>query len=213
MTYNGSVIWSDSSIDQIADSLAESDFCVIEDFLPAEDVKRLKAVMNHHREQEAFQKAGIGQLQNFQVDRDIRGDRIKWIDKEEALSPTKMFLEKIESFMRELNRCLFLSLKDYETHFAIYPKGTFYEAHIDQFQSSGARKISFAFYLNENWKAGDGGELRIHNDSGHLDIEPLAGRIAIFRSDTVLHEVMSTEVDRYSITGWMLDRPVGVTFV
>ena len=58
--------------------------------------------------------------------------------------------------MAELNRALFLSLKDYETHFAIYPPGTFYEKHVDQFQSSGARKISFAFYLNENWTQSDG---------------------------------------------------------
>ena len=98
--------WSESNIDQIADALADKGFCVIDHFLPAEDVDRLKAVMNHHRSMEAFQKAGIGQLQNFQIDRDIRGDHIKWIDKEQALAPTKRFLKKIENLMAGLNRVL-----------------------------------------------------------------------------------------------------------
>ena len=70
------MIWSDSSIDQIADSLAEKEFCIIDQFLSADAVARLKEVMDHHREQEAFHKAGISQLHNFQIDRDIRGDRI-----------------------------------------------------------------------------------------------------------------------------------------
>lgn len=213
MTYKGSVIWSDSSIDQIADSLAEKEFCIIDQFLSADAVVRLKEVMDHHREQEAFHKAGIGQLHNFQIDRDIRGDRIKWISKEEAMAPTLYFLQRIEGLMADLNRALFLSLKDYETHFAIYPPGTFYEKHVDQFQSSGARKISFAFYLNENWSETDGGELRLFEGDEYLDIEPIAGRLAVFRSDTVEHEVMSTNVNRYSITGWMLDRPIDLPYV
>lgn len=209
-----STIWRGTrDPDEVADALAEREFCVIDDFLTPHEVEALRKAFAHHREQENFHRAGIGNAHLFHVDRDIRGDYIKWIDPADAFPAALDFLQNIEGLMQELNRLLFLSLKDFECHYAIYPPGTFYEKHLDQFKSTNNRKISFACYLNPDWEPGDGGELRLFLDNREIDVEPRAGRLALFRSDTVPHEVLTTRTDRYSITGWMRDRPIDLPYL
>lgn len=203
---------TESQLEKIADSLAEQEFCVIDDFASPELIDELLEAIAFHQEEENFHKAGIGNAHLFTVDKEIRGDYVKWIYEEDARPATLVYLRGVENLMASLNRLLFLSLKDLECHYAIYPPGTFYEKHLDQFKSTNNRKISFAFYLNKNWQPGDGGELRLYREEGHVDVQPVAGRLAIFRSDTVEHEVLVTTKDRYSITGWMRDRPVDIPF-
>lgn len=63
-------------------------------------------------------------------------------------------------------------------------------------------------YLNEDWKQGDGGELKIYQDDGNeILTEPIAMRLLMFKSDTVEHEEMLTNVPRKSLTGWLLHKP------
>lgn len=197
----------------IANNLAEKEYCLLERFLALEDVRALQQVFNDHRLRDNFKKAGVGTADRFKVLKEVRGDWIKWIDPETAAPATLGFIKIMQGIMEELNQLLFLSMKDFECHFALYPPGTFYEKHLDQFRGSNQRKLSFAFYLNENWEPGHGGELRLHLPEGPIDIAPIAGNLAIFRSDTVVHEVLTTTVNRYSITGWMRDRPVDFPIV
>lgn len=199
---------SDLTYEHIADALASDEYIAIPNFLPAATVKDLRDEFESMRAREAFRKAGIGKAEHFMVEKEVRGDWIKWIDGDTASATTQIFLKQIDDLMQALNRLLFLSMKDFECHFAIYPPGTFYEKHLDQFQSTNQRKLSFAFYLNENWQMGDGGEIRIHRGEQFLDIPPRSGTLVLFRSDTVEHEVLITQKDRYSITGWMRDRPL-----
>ncbi|MDZ7848107.1 MAG: 2OG-Fe(II) oxygenase [Owenweeksia sp.] len=198
--------------EEMADHLADEEFVILDEYLSPAEVEELVHAFAKHRQEDNFHRAGIGNAHHFQVDKQIRGDYIKWINPEEALPVAKEFLDRIEELMQSLSRYLFLSLRDFECHYAIYPPGTFYEKHLDQFKSTNNRKISFACYLNRRWKRGDGGELRLYLGDETLDVEPLAGRLALFRSDTVPHEVLSTNKDRYSITGWMCDRPVDLPF-
>lgn len=204
---------SDSIINQdydiIADQLAEQDYCLVENFLSVKQVGNLRDAFAKHRKEDHFKKAGIGNMHLYQVAKEVRGDYIKWIEPENAHPAAAEFLELTAELMQNLNRLLYLSLKDFECHYAIYPPGTYYERHLDQFKLANNRKISLACYLNPDWKAGDGGELRIYDKNGDsIDIAPKAGHLAIFRSDTVEHEVLTTHTDRYSITGWMRDRPL-----
>lgn len=205
--------WQGVSLENIADALAANHYVVLDDFLSKVEVEALLGAIQVHQEEENFRKAGIGNAHLFQVKKEVRGDFIKWIEPSDALPASLDFLARVEDLRIQFNRLLFLSLRDFEAHYAIYPKGTFYEAHLDQFQTSLARKISIACYLNTNWKEGDGGELAIHQEDSIQKFAPLAGRLALFRSDTVLHEVLRTEVPRYSITGWLLDQPVGLPFL
>jgi len=66
-------------------------------------------------------------------------------------------------------------------------------------------------YLNPDWQEGDGGALRMHFDDGsQLDIPPLAGSLVVFLSDRFPHEVLVTQTDRLSLTGWFRRRPADV---
>lgn len=189
------------------DTLAENDFVVVDDFLP--DVL-LKEVLHFFTEQETeFRPAKIGQAHLEQRIPEIRSDMTYWLDKQRD-QKLQVFFELIEELMEKLKRELFLSLQGYEFHFALYPPGGFYKPHLDQFDARSNRMISFIIYLNPNWQTGDGGELRIHKEERKIDIEPIMNRAVLFRSDTVLHEVLSATKPRRSLTGWLLKRPSGV---
>jgi SM-20-related protein len=61
-------------------------------------------------------------------------------------------------------------------------------------------------YLNENWKAEEGGQLRIYEETNQIDVLPEAGRLVCFRSDKLEHEVLPASRARLSLTGWILDQ-------
>ena len=78
------------------------------------------------------------------------------------------------------------------------------------------RKLTIILYLNENWDTNNGGDLRIFLDTdmadmtgarskSYIDIAPLGGRIVIFDSASILHEVRPTlqeDCKRYALTLW-----------
>ncbi len=98
-----------------------------------------------------------------------------------------------------------------EFHYAIYPKGTFYKKHIDTFQNDDRRKLSVVCYLNHaGWLPKNGGELVLyltqHGKAFKKVIYPLPGRIVIFESQIIEHEVKPVKKERLSITGWLKTR-------
>jgi SM-20-related protein len=117
-------------------------------------------------------------------------------------------LNRVEELIRFLNQALFLSLKDLEVHMTVYPVGSFYKRHLDQFKQDDHRKLSVICYLNNNWKVEHGGQLRMYLADKSLDAFPTAGKLVIFRSDQIEHEVLPATRPRMSITGWILDRLV-----
>lgn len=57
-----------------------------------------------------------------------------------------------------------------------------------------------------SWQPRSGGELRVHDappGSGARDIAPLPGRLVVFFSQEVRHEVKVSEGERYAITQWI----------
>ena len=118
------------------------------------------------------------------------------------------YLNEMETLRQAMNGLLYLGLRDYECHFSHYPEGAAYQRHRDRFRSDNARTLSTVYYLNEGWTPADGGVLRMHlqNTDGSvraLDIQPDGGRLVLFLSAEIEHEVCVTRRDRYSITGWM----------
>jgi SM-20-related protein len=89
---------------------------------------------------------------------------------------------------------------------ALYPPGSFYRKHLDQFRGATHRKVSAILYLNPDWSPADGGELRLYlapsGEGDHLDIAPLGGTLVTFLSDRFHHEVLPTRRERRSLTGW-----------
>lgn len=184
----------------------------VDSFLPPELYTQLSQRMKELLLHDELEQAGIGTQQDFIIKEGIRGDSISWL---EATHPTEAaYLEKMEEMMALLNRGFMLSLSGMEFHFAVYPKGSFYKKHLDQFKERNNRMISFILYLNANWIPEDAGELRVYlKNNEMMDIAPLGNRAVIFRSDLLEHEVLPTNALRKSITGWFLYRPEGLSFL
>ena len=58
-------------------------------------------------------------------------------------------------------------------------------------------------YLNDGWKAADGGELLIELDGKDVTIAPTNRNTVFFKSNELEHEVLTTHANRLSITGWL----------
>ncbi|MBS1506875.1 MAG: 2OG-Fe(II) oxygenase [Bacteroidetes bacterium] len=194
-----------SLFDTVADGIAVDGIAVIDDFLSASEVIDITNDDEFSNAMLRFRKAGIGKQQEKQVNEGIRGDYIQWIDPATASAPVQVYLDRISQLRVFLNQSLFLSLKDVEIHRTVYPVGTFYKRHLDQFKKDDHRKITIICYLNPDWKEEDGGQLRVYFGDGAKDFFPLAGRLVCFRSDLLEHEVLPATRERLSVTGWMLD--------
>lgn len=189
------------------DLLAQQDFILIDDFLSSEEITQVQSFFEKKIREDELEKSAIGATGEAQIIETIRGDYTYWLDKQRDHGTIPIF-DTLDDMMLLLNRSFFLSLSDYEFHLALYPEGTFYKKHLDQFQGRNNRMISMIIYLNENWKEGDGGELRIYkNDGSTVDVQPVSNRCVLFRSDVLYHEVLKAYKERKSITGWMLYQP------
>ncbi len=157
---------------------------------------------------DSFKKSAIGNRTNEEIDRSVRGDFILWMDETSANEAEKLFFGKINEFVNYLNKTCFLGILHKEFHYAVYPKGTFYKRHLDTFQNDDRRKLSIVCYLNEdNWLRENGGELTIYTEKEDLDILPLPGKLVIFESQILEHEVKMVKAsERLSITGWLKTR-------
>lgn len=195
-----------STFSSIADGLAEHGYAVSDQFLSQTEVQAILDSDLCRQDVEKLSKAGIGKQQHHQINESIRGDFIHWLDKESAEPAIKVYLDRIEAMMQQLNEALFLSLKDFEIHLTLYPIGTFYKRHLDQFKKDDHRKLSVICYLNQKWEDNNGGQLRIYLPEGHRDILPIGGRLVCFRSDQLEHEVLPATRERRSLTGWILDQ-------
>ncbi len=195
-----------SVFDSIADDLAGHSYAIADQFLSQQEIKAVLALEDFKKGIERFRKAGIGKQQNLQINEAIRGDYIQWLDKKSAPEELLTYLKRIDELIQYLNQTLFLSLKDFEFHMTIYPVGSYYKRHLDQFKKDDHRKLSTICYLNDDWRKEHGGQLRIYLPDGSRDILPIAGRLVCFRSDQLEHEVLPSTRERLSLTGWMLDQ-------
>ena len=150
-----------------------------------------------------FQAAQIGRGSAKKHLSPLRGDVISWLDDNNSIDHA--YLVWMEALRSGLNSTLFLGLFDFECHYAIYAAGTGYAKHSDVLHGARNRIVSTVFYLNEDWHAGDGGELRLFEPSGETAIatvSPSFGTMIIFLSESFPHEVLMAHNKRRSITGW-----------
>lgn len=190
----------------IADGLAEHGYAVENQFLSHPEIDAILKTGDFQRGLADFKKAGIGNKQSLQIQEGIRGDYIKWLDKNDSPAAVQLYLQRLQALVQYLNQSLFLSLKDFEVHMTVYPEGSFYKRHLDQFKKNDHRKLSVILYLNRDWSEEHGGQLRMYLSDRTKDFLPEAGRLVIFRSDEIEHEVLPATRERLSITGWILDQ-------
>jgi SM-20-related protein len=193
-------------LDRLIDTLAENGYAIVPDFLPADTTAALLNELHSLYDQGRARAAGIGQDNDYRVLPSVRNDAILWLDPTDLSPARAAYSQALEDLRLRLNRACFLSLIDYECHFARYQPGGFYKRHLDVFRENRRRRISCVFYLNFNWTTADGGQLRLflprENGEITVDILPLAGRLVVFDSHTIEHEVLPALRPRSSLAGW-----------
>lgn len=202
-----------SVYDQIAGALAEPGWLTLPGWLSEHERSALKAQLLQRADGGELRPAAIGHGASRRLASDLRSDHIQWLDAARDGAAVVRYLSRMDALRRALNERLYLGLAEYECHYAHYAPGARYDRHLDRFQRDDARTLSTVVYLNDDWKPGDGGELRIYPRSPNaapVDIAPRSGLLVLFTSADIEHEVLATRVDRYSIAGWMRRRASGV---
>ncbi|MGR5063657.1 2OG-Fe(II) oxygenase [Photobacterium sp. DNB22_13_2] len=183
---------------KLIDALATQGFFVWDDFLSPEQVNDLKSCLPGK-----WTKARIGRNDEVSRESSIRSDKIHWLAAEQGIA-AQDFLERMEAIRREVNQQFFLGLFEYEAHFAKYEKGDFYQKHLDCFRGNENRRLTTVFYMNDSWSEEDGGELVVYDldDQELMKLAPKSGRLFVFLSELFPHEVLPSNVERFSIAGW-----------
>ncbi len=199
-----------SQLDVITDALVDAGYAIIPDFMNPSQVSMMVRHLERLQSCDQLQQAGVGQGAERVSNTVLRGDSIHWVDQEDAQAGHAPYLLRLKQLKSALNRSLSLGLFEFEGHYAIYPAGSFYRKHLDQFQHDNHRTLTCILYLNENWKTEDGGMLRLYlddADSAHfIDIAPVAGTLVTFLSSRFWHEVLPARRVRMSLTGWYKTR-------
>ncbi|KAJ8361422.1 hypothetical protein SKAU_G00179470 [Synaphobranchus kaupii] len=185
--------------------------CVVDNFLGEEtglcileDVKALHKTSQFTDGQLVSQRSDSS--------KDIRGDKITWVEgKESGCEKMGFLMNRVDDLIRHCNG----NLGNYRINgrtkamVACYPgNGTGYVRHVDNPNGDG-RCVTCIYYLNKNWDAKEhGGVLRIFPEgkAQFADIEPMFDRLLLFWSDRRNpHEVQPAHATRYAITVWYFD--------
>jgi SM-20-related protein len=195
-----------TTLPRIIDDLAEQGWSVLPQFIPQTLTLQLAQECRDRAKKGALNPAGVGRGSQQQVLEGVRGDHIQWLEPGQS-SVTDEFLDRLEALRCELNQSLYLGLEDFEGHFALYPPGSFYKRHVDRFRDDDRRTVTAVLYLNPDWQDEDGGALRLYLDGDKpLDVLPEAGTLVVFMSADLHHEVLLTQRERLSLTGWFRRR-------
>jgi SM-20-related protein len=152
--------------------------------------------------------AGMGSG-NPRQDGAERGDRILWLD-DDAGGPGLQALRRVfDGLELALQRDARLRLGRREVQVAWYPGGgARYARHRDVFRHAAAgprRRVTAIVYLNPGWRPEDGGLLRLHVGQAPVDVAPAAGRLVVFLSERVEHEVLQARASRLAVTAWLYE--------
>jgi len=185
--------------------------CVVDNFLGTETGL---GILDNVKALHKTGKFTDGQLVSQKSDstKDIRGDKITWIEgKEAGCEKIRFLMSRMDDLIRHCNGKLGNYIINGRTKamVACYPgNGTGYVRHVDNPNGDG-RCVTCIYYLNKDWNAKEhGGLLRIFPEgkAQFADIEPKFDRLLLFWSDRRNpHEVQPAFSTRYAITVWYFD--------
>jgi SM-20-related protein len=188
---------------QLVDDIRFQGYSIQDDLLNKDLISRLQSEVES-LDSNQMKVAGVGRRQDYQKEQNARRDYICWI--EETHQAGADFLMAMNAIKQVLNRQLMMGLFDYESHYARYQEGGFYEKHLDAFQGKSNRILSSVLYLNDNWETKDAGELVLFDEQDHESeigrFLPIKGRIVFFLSEQFPHQVIAANKQRHSIAGW-----------
>ncbi|WP_336366644.1 2OG-Fe(II) oxygenase [Marinobacter sp. C2H3] len=193
-------------LDGLADGLTEHGWMTLDatPVLGRPLIQQLRDEVRILDRTDALRRAGVGRGADLTRDRSVRRDKIAWL--QGHTGPQQALFGVLDALRAGLNQRLFLGLKRFETHYATYHAGDFYKRHLDSFRGRASRVVSLVLYLNDDWQPLDGGELQVFNrDSEHEVcglVPPEAGRMVLFMSEEIPHEVLPAHRTRYSLACW-----------
>ncbi len=197
-----SIAFDDGSLDAIADALNERGYAVCTHALPSPlltDIeRRLRSLAA-----DSWTDAGTGRDENHRAEAGFRTDQTVWLSDEDAVESS--YLAAMDRLRLGLNQRLFLGLFEYESHFAHYRVGGYYQRHLDALVGRSNRVLSAVLYLNTKWRPIDGGALLLYTALGEtpmLSVTPEMGTLVLFFSTRFPHEVAVTRRERLSLAGW-----------
>ena len=202
---------ADNRLGAIIDDLANQGWSWQPGFLPEALYQALRAEVQAIDAEDDLAPAGIGREEAFQLDRSIRRTRIAWMD---GATPAQAdFLQWAETLRETINRALMIGMFEFESCYAVYRPGGFYDRHLDRFEGPRNRVVSLVVYLNEDWNAEDGGALVIWPEGAGETAGPAAhllperAGVVFMLSETIPHAVEVTQASRFAIAGWWRVNP------
>jgi len=187
----------------LIDSFIADQVGIAENFLDASlSLSLIRNLKKLYADKQLY-NAGTGNEAVSVQDKLVRGDKIYWLDRKHHDTSENQFFDLMDQFVNHLNSTCYTGITGYEFHYTMYEKGSFYKKHLDQFRNNGSRQYSMIMYLNADWEEKDGGQLCIHHSETRQIISPVSGKSVFFRSSELEHEVLVTNKERMSITGWL----------
>jgi SM-20-related protein len=169
-----------------------------EDFPDAtEAAAQLSRLFRLRQPPQPLSPATISHVHRF--DTSVRNDSLRWIGPQDPV--LSGLFAHFGALRLELNEGAWLGLSRFELQLAQFKRGGHYSRHFDALHGPENRRVTAIVYLNSGWIPAHRGQLRIWGEAPRL-IEPLLGRLVVFLSERVEHEVLSSRANRMAITAW-----------
>ena len=226
---------------EIVNSLTNNGYYTITNFLPPSMVSTIRAQAISLRNKGRYEQSWSEKIVNGKAQRfDKEGvyacepDGQDYYTAPDLITYMSVLLQTLPSAINEYDTSssnIELSNTSFNAKLAVtLPGGHKYPLHIDNPQGVSVgdiRKLTCILYLNPDYNVGkDGGELRLFlpsreedkkNELEVIDLTPEGGRLVVFYSDEIPHEVLATtaslddedeqslssELDRYALTVWI----------
>jgi hypoxia-inducible factor (prolyl hydroxylase) len=215
----------------VAESLLARGYAVCDNFVPKHLIEGVRGEIAQMQSHYTPGEIWVGKTADVGAQisaRSVRGDAVLWMDNQ-ALSATafvkdgakrKCSFRTLGQVVKSLDRLVMGELRDRvpplkrlhkrsDAMLAIYPgDGARFARHIDNTATDG-RHLTVLCYLNPTWDyPANGGALRIFPADGvspPVDVAPMGGRVAMFYSHLVPHEVLACHAPRHAVTVWYYD--------
>lgn len=181
--------------------IGEGEAAIVDGWLGEAEVAAARAAAEALYAAGRLAPARVGRGADRQLRPEIRGDAFLWVEPQDEAALSGI-LAAFEALRLEVNALAWAGLRGFEAQVARYGAGAGYARHLDAFRGDPNRRLTSICYLNPGWEPAQGGLLRIWPPSGEALVEPLAGRLVVFRADLLEHEVLPAHAPRYAVTAW-----------
>lgn len=193
-------------------------YCIIDSFLPplstpTSPLHSLHSDIAHLLATNSFTPGGMHAVDTWQA-ADVRGDKVCWLSTDRTLPPS---VSHVLTTLHAAVQSLAVVLQGWpcvasSSQLALYEAGGRYVRHLDVRRGGGGpvRRLTAIVYLNDGWQAEWGGQLRLYEqcsaDVGEsersVDVLPVYGRLLLFASEELEHEVLPATHRRVALTTW-----------